>query len=479
MKNICYTPIFIEQYNLFLNLFFKINSCKNRIFYFIFLLISLFSCKIEELKTPPIVKTNSSSEITSTSAKIWGEVVEEGSSSATERGFVYSEKNPSPSTSDNKVSTGFGKGEYNLVISKLTPKTKYYFKAYASNQTGISYGDAKDFTTLEDFKLPTLITSPSTNITFNSCTTGGIISSNGGAAILEKGVVYSTSSNPTISNNKQISTDPNNSFSLVLTGLVENTTYYARAFATNSVGTNYGEQIVFITPKNYDLLLKNGLVAYYPFNGNAKDASGNGYDGVAINVTLTSDRNNVNNAAYLFNKSSIDLGVLPKLGNSPTSFTKSVWILADGNQNNFCKMPILSKRQKDSDKWFSFGGGGNGTVDVPWKEQAYFFADGGGYASGIANASYSSSKTNDNKWHHLVAIKDKNSLRLYFDGNLESSKTDNLEVNSSSNMTLGYQAVWGFECERYFFGKIDDVGIWNRVLSNEEIQYLLKNRFTP
>ncbi len=479
MKNISYVPNFMNHYKPLFKLIGRIKSFNNWIFYFSFFLVGLLSCKIEELKTPPIVKTNSSSEITSTSAKIWGEVVEEGTSSALERGFVYSEKNPSPSTSDNKVSSGFGKGEYSLVLTKLTPKTKYYFKAYASNQTGISYGDAKDFTTLEDLKLPTLTTSPSTNITYNSCTTGGVISSNGGAAVLEKGVVFSTSSNPTVTNNKLISNDSNNSFSLVLTGLIENTTYYARAFATNSVGTNYGEQIVFTTSKNYDLLLKNGLVAYYPFNGNAKDASGNGYDGVAINVTLTSDRNNVNNAAYLFNKSSIDLGVLPKLGNAPSTFTKSVWILADGNQNNFCKMPILSKRQNDSDKWFSFGGGGNGTVDVPWKEQAYFFADGGGYASGIANAAYSSSKTIDNKWHHLVAIKDKNSLRLYFDGNLESSKTDNLEINSSSNMTLGYQAVWGFECEKYFFGKIDDVGIWNRVLSNEEIQYLFKNRFTP
>lgn len=448
-------------------------------FLVIIIAITFFTigCKLtEEPKSVPVVQTNSSNEISSNSAKVYGAVVEEGSSATNERGIVYSSQNPLPSTSDLKIISGFGKGEYSVNLSNLLPNTKYFFRAYAVNSIGIGYGAVRDFTTIQA-KTPIVSTNSATNITINSFTTGGIITSDGGSSIIERGVVYSLSQNPTTLNSKITSTS--NQFSIDITGLNDNTTYYCRAFATNAVGTTYGDQIIVTTLKNFNNSLKNGLVAYYPFNGGSNDMSGNGYNGKVNNVTLTTDRKNQLNAAYLFNKSSIDLGSLPLLGNSPVSFTKSVWILAETNQNTICKMPILSKRQANGDSWITFGGGGNGTVGVPWNAQAYLFVDKSDYTSGITNSSFSKTKTNDGKWHHLVAVKENATLKIYFDGVLESSIIDNTTISSSSNMVIGYQAMWGFECEKYFFGKIDDVGIWNRALTAEEIKFLFEKDFNP
>jgi hypothetical protein len=99
-------------------------------------------------ENPPKVNTNKVSEITRESAKLNGEVVEEGYSAASERGFVYSDKNTNPSVSDNKLLSGYGKGIYTVKLDKLPVHTKYYFKAFATNSKGTAYGVIQSFTTL-------------------------------------------------------------------------------------------------------------------------------------------------------------------------------------------------------------------------------------------------------------------------------------------------------------------------------------------
>ena len=227
--------------------------------------------------------------------------------------------------------------------------------------------------------------------------------------------------------------------------------------------------------------LKNGLVAYYPFNGNANDVSGNNYTGVVYGATLTTDKNGNSNSAYLFNKSSIDIGTLPKLGNSPTAFTQSAWLLAPQDQSSYCKLPIMSKRQEQSGQcsWATLAAGGNGTIGAPWNGQAVFWVNADFYYLGLNNALVSTSKTTDGKWHLITGVKEGTSYKLYFDGILQSSKIDNLVFYSDKNMTIGYEGAWGFECERYFNGKIDDVGIWNRALTASEVNYLYSNGFNP
>ncbi len=426
----------------------------------IIITLNIISCKIDELKTPPIVKTNSTSEITANSAKIWGEVVEEGTSTASERGFVYSEKNPSPSTSDNKVVSGFGKGEFNYTLVNLLPNTKYYFKAYATNQTGIAYGDAKDFTTTEDIKLPTISTSIISNISYNTCTAGGNVTSTGGVALIEKGLVYSTSQNPTIANTKIISTDAN-SFSINITGLIENTTYYVRAFATNSKGTSYGEQQTFTTLKNFNLILKNGLTTFLPFNGNANDESGNGNSGKVNDAVLTTDRFGKANSAYEFNgiNSRIVTSKIPQLN---TSISISAWI----NAQSLKAWGTIIDCRTNTDAG----------LGIEINEKLSFTTSEGNSYSLL----YSKNSLSINNWIHVVIVYNGSQKLIYLNGKLDNSESyKKILLPTTEPFIIGDRGVLPSGPGNYFAGKIDDIGVWNRALNDEEIKYLFENNFKP
>lgn len=131
-------------------------------------------------------------------------------------------------------------------ISNLEENTTYYIRAYAQNVKGIAYGGEIEFTTISIVK-PTITTNPVTNISYTSATCGGDIAFDGGADVTERGICYSTSSNPTILNNKVSCGKGDGSFTCNLTDLVEGTTYYVRAYASNNKGTAYGEQMEFTT----------------------------------------------------------------------------------------------------------------------------------------------------------------------------------------------------------------------------------------
>lgn len=94
---------------------------------------------------------------------------------------------------------------------------------------------------------PTVTTTAISNITSGSAASGGTITSDGGATITAQGVCWGTASNPTISDSKVASTIGTSPFSATLSGLTGNTTYYARAYATNSEGTSYGNEVTFTT----------------------------------------------------------------------------------------------------------------------------------------------------------------------------------------------------------------------------------------
>ena len=92
-----------------------------------------------------------------------------------------------------------------------------------------------------------MTTSAASNVTFNSASVSGIISSDGGANISEKGICYSTTPNPTISDTVVSSGSGLENFTAGLSSLSGNTTYYAKAYATNLSGTAYGNEISFTT----------------------------------------------------------------------------------------------------------------------------------------------------------------------------------------------------------------------------------------
>ena len=95
--------------------------------------------------------------------------------------------------------------------------------------------------------IPTVTTNPVTNISDNSATVGGIVTSDGDAIVIDRGVCWSNNHNPTTSGNHTTNGSGTGSFTSNLTNLTPNTTYYVRAYATNSVGTAYGEEVSFTT----------------------------------------------------------------------------------------------------------------------------------------------------------------------------------------------------------------------------------------
>lgn len=136
-------------------------------------------------------------------------------------------------------------GSFTVDLTGLSYNRVYYYRAYAKNKIGIAYGETKSFTTL-NCTTPTVTTVGVTERTNNSATIQGKITSDGGLNITECGICYSTSNNPTI-NNSKVKATIKETFSATLTGLSENTTYYARAYAKNSMGVSYGKVISFKT----------------------------------------------------------------------------------------------------------------------------------------------------------------------------------------------------------------------------------------
>ena len=153
---------------------------------------------------------------------------------------------PNPTTSDSKVISGSGKGSFTCNLSNLQAVTTYYVRSYAVNQKGTAYGEEKSFTT-KAITVPTVTTSSATNISVTSATVGGNVTDDGGATVTERGVVYSTTPNPTTSNSKVVSGSGKGSFTCNLSNLQEVTTYYVRAYAVNQKGTAYGEEQSFKT----------------------------------------------------------------------------------------------------------------------------------------------------------------------------------------------------------------------------------------
>ena len=114
---------------------------------------------------------------------------------------------------------------------------------------------------------PVLTTTVVTDITTNSASSGGNITSNGGTAVTARGVCWNTNGNPTIADSKTTDGSGTGSFTSSLTGLASCTKYYVRAYATNSTGTGYGSEVSFTTPVNVGQNYGGGIVFYVDGTG--------------------------------------------------------------------------------------------------------------------------------------------------------------------------------------------------------------------
>lgn len=207
----------------------------------------------------PSVTTKSVSNISQDYASCGGNVTNNGGAQVTARGVCWS-TSQNPTTSNSHTSDGAGNGEFTSSLTGLSANTKYYVRAYATNSAGTSYGEEKSFTTTQNNDKPTVTTKNVTNVTETTASCGGNVTNNGGAQVTARGVCWSTSQNPTISNSHTSNGTGNGEFTSSITGLTPNTTYYIRAYATNSVGTSYGEQKTFKTSSSAWIQYDNGSI---------------------------------------------------------------------------------------------------------------------------------------------------------------------------------------------------------------------------
>ena len=152
--------------------------------------------------------------------------------------------------------------------------------------------DSITFTIPNPGNLATLTTTVANSIVTTSAVSGGNITNDGGTLITQRGICYSTSPSPTTANTTIISGSGTGIFTSNLTGLTASTTYYVRAYATNSAGTAYGNEVSFTTTAGGGGIVTNPG-AGVTFNGYTYSSIvlGNGQEWMAENLRTTSYAN--------------------------------------------------------------------------------------------------------------------------------------------------------------------------------------------
>lgn len=213
----------------------------------------VFTTKTLSIFTTPVAI----SLITATSAIGGGSIISDGDSSfltVKARGVCWN-KYPSPTIENSKTLDGVGGGRFISTIDSLTAFTTYYVRAYMTNSVGTKYGNEVSFTTQSGIiNLTTLNISAITPFT---ATFGGRIDTDGGAPVTVRGVCWSTTPNPTTANKRTDNGSGTGPFTTNITGLLPSTTYFVRSYATNSVGTNYGNEVSFTTKSGVIVLTTN------------------------------------------------------------------------------------------------------------------------------------------------------------------------------------------------------------------------------
>ena len=214
-----------------------------------------------------------------------------------------------------------------------------------------------------------------------------------------------------------------------------------------------------------------GLIGWWPFNGNADDESANANNGTVYKASLSPDRFGALDKAFSFNGVDNYISVLTNDSLQPrTAFTISLWAYIDPTKTTF--LPLVSKYLNKSPSWGSYGvitgnGGRNQEGDAGVTVQT----------NNIYKWSEVTGVSHLNEWFHIVGAYDGSTLKCYKNGVLVSTGIATGEIQySPSNVQFGrgINANGIAGADYYFKGNIDDIGMWNRALSPQEVTELYK-----
>ena len=196
----------------------------------------------------PSIDTPTHTSVSYTSATLGATVSGDGGSAILQRGVVWSTSaNPTTSSNQGSNTSSGTTGTFTVSATSLTPGTVYNYRGYATNANGTSYTANQTFTT-SSYVAPTVTTTTATSVSYTTASSGGNVTSDGGRPILARGVVWGTSADPTVPSTNSTSDGTGTGlFSSSLSSLSDGTTYHYRAYATNSVGTSYGDDLTFTT----------------------------------------------------------------------------------------------------------------------------------------------------------------------------------------------------------------------------------------
>lgn len=192
------------------------------------------------------ISTTEATSVTATSATIGGNITDDGGRPVLTRGICYG-TSQTPTIDGDHTEDGSGSGTFSHNITGLNSSTTYYARAYATNRNGTYYAsNIVSFTT--ENGLPTVTTTDVTDITSSTAKSGGNVTNNGGFEVTARGVCWNTMGSPDLNDLHTTNGNGNGTFTSNITGLQLGTTYYVRAYATNSKGTTYGAEKTFTTP---------------------------------------------------------------------------------------------------------------------------------------------------------------------------------------------------------------------------------------
>jgi hypothetical protein len=234
--------------------------------------------------------------------------------------------------------------------------------------------------------------------------------------------------------------------------------------------SNYKENAV-LKVILFNQSLTEGLIAYYPFNGNAKDLSGNNLNGMVHEATLTKDRKGNANSAYYFDGQNDYINVPhSELLNLSDDFTISLWTEISSLQTYQEGIHDILR------KWNGDGAGYPFSIsylsaDAPADRRGkLLYVQYDGQGCGNVALSYTPAAVTTDAFINIVFKKQGNTFSQYLNGTLLAEFTDNTTCSTSNtaDMTIGTRG----NLVRYFKGKIDDIRIYGRALSTSEIATL-------
>jgi hypothetical protein len=216
---------------------------------------------------------------------------------------------------------------------------------------------------------------------------------------------------------------------------------------------------------------RSGLVAFYPFNGNANDEGGNNLNGTVNGATLTANRFGTASRAYNFNGTSdfITMGNPPLLQINNT-ITVSGWINIDAFQAPHLLINFLSKAAINVNRGYF--------ISQQFTNNGIPSLSAGCYSSeALAFSSFVGSTISTNTWIFFTLIIDGKSWKFYQDGNLTQGANVTSTVNilndgSLGDLIIGRFGVGGALGGFVLDGSMDDIAIYNRALSDAEVTQL-------